>query len=283
MQHPQADASPGRLRAGRVCGNFFPLHARSAPGQASIELIAILGISLVVILFFTIHASDIFSDIGAQQDYHQASESVRLLAEEADHVYAQGDGATGMVFITLPASTDFEANSTYIGKPASAQPGATPNAINIRLGSSDVTAYTRAPLSGSFPPSFGKYTLRVVSHGSYVSIGPNLLDIRGSSVSASMGRSQTKSAYLNFSIVADQDAMVNITSQWGYPSPTLSIAPNVFSGYNGTNATVQLNFTSDSNDAGIYSSELNVTVYKSSNPSVRETFKIPVTAEVYAG
>lgn len=283
MQHAQSDASRSRLRAGRARGNFFQPHERARAGQASMELIAILGISFIVILFFVINASDIFSAIGAQQDYREASESVRLLAEEADHVYAQGDGATGMVFVTLPPSTDFGANSTYIGKPSSAPAGATPNAINIRLGNSDVTAYTRAPLSGAFPSPFGKYTLRVASHGSYVSIGPNLLDIKGSSVSASMGRSQTASAYLNFSIVADQDAVVNITSQWGYSSPTLSIAPTSFSGYGGANATVELNFTSDSNDAGIYSSELNVTVYKVGNPSVRETFKIPVTAEVYAG
>ena len=183
--------------------------------------------------------------------------------------------------VTLSPNSDLSRNKSYIGKPPSAPASSPSNAININQNGNDITAYSRAPLSGSFPGNAGVYLLNVTSRGSFVSIGPDFISLFPSSVSASMGRSQSFFYLLNFSSAYGSPVVVNITSQWAHTSPKLSITPEYFSAYR-SSGQIRLNFTSDSDDAGVYSGKLLVTASEVGNPSLPEKFQVPITLSVQA-
>lgn len=249
--------------------------------QASVELIAILGIALLAILFFAVFSSGLLFDLGVQQDTRDARDTVQALAEAADAVYAQGEGASKAVRITIPPGAYFGQNETYIGKPANAPAGAPQNRINIRVGDSDVFATTRAPVAGTLPPTAGTYLLNVTSQGSYVSVGAALVGASPSEVKLLMRRNDTESSPIAFSVLSNASIIVvNITPDWNFTSPALSVSPSLFTS-NGLGSMVVLaNFTTNSLVAGIYTGQLNVSAYYASDPARKESFIIPISVEI---
>ncbi len=75
-------------------------------GQASMELISILGISLIVILVFSVLSSDFLTSIAVNRNYADAQDAVKRLANAADAVYAQGEGAVEIVQIKIPSNAN---------------------------------------------------------------------------------------------------------------------------------------------------------------------------------
>ena len=251
-----------------------------AKAQASVELISILGISLIVILVFSVLSSDYLSDLGVNRNYADAQDAVQKLANAADSVYAQGEGASTVVLVKIPANSNLSSTMSYIGKPSGAAAGVASKQISLRLGNTDVLAITKETVTGSFPQVSGTYYMRVVSKGSYVAIGTHYLDADKSSVYQSMAPGETRSESITFSAVGNESVSVAIASNWGYNG---SVNMNITGGNPltisaGATASRTVNFGSGSSSGGLYNSAL--TVNATAANGVSEIFTIPITADV---
>lgn len=250
------------------------------PGQASVELLTIMGIMLLSILFFAIFASDTLAGERQQQEIRAARSSVQQLAASADYVFSQGEGAYEFVLVALPPSVAFDPNRTYVGKPASAPSSATPDGININIYGNDIFARTRAPLAGAFPSATGTYLLKVESHGSFVGIGSELAEPGQAEAALKMKKNQQRYVELPIRSAFDYPVLINVSAQWGHISPILSFSPSYFTLYR-TSLPVRLNFTTGPADAGLYPGSMAFTAsVAGSNGTMATTFSVPISVEV---
>jgi len=250
-----------------------------AKAQASVELISILGISLIVILVFSVLSSDFLSDIGVNRNYADAQDAVQKLANAADSVYAQGEGASTVVLVKLPGNSNLSSTASYIGKPSNAASGVASKQINLRLGGTDVIAVAKETVTGSFPSVSGTYYMRVVSKGSYVAVGVHYLDADKSSIYQSMAPSEARSETVNFKAVGNESVTVRITPDWGYNSSVvLAISTTSFSVSAGGSQAATVTITAGASSGGLYNSALSVNATAANG--VSEIFTIPITADV---
>ncbi|MFA6907509.1 MAG: hypothetical protein WC263_01650 [Candidatus Micrarchaeia archaeon] len=247
-------------------------------GQAATELIIILGVAMVVVVLFFFLSATMLTDAKTQQNYDDARLSVQELAEAADSVYAQGDGATRKVVITLPGDTVFNANYTYIGAPASS-PLAAQNGININVNGTDVSWYSGASLTGQFPAKAGKYPMRVTSKGAYVEIYPYLVDVDKHSVAIVMAPGEARSSQFTVTRVSAEGVSVEPSQNWGFTDVTMGMSPSATFEANprGSTLTVSVNATWDA--AGIYNSQITLTALGEESGTA-ETINIPVSVNV---
>lgn len=247
--------------------------------QASVELIAILGISLVVILVFSVLSSDFLSDINVNRNYADARDSVQKLASAADSVYAQGEGASAVVLVKIPGNANLAPNTSYIGKPSNAAAGVASSQISMRVGSTDVFAITKETVTGSFPQAAGTYYMKVTSMGSYVSIGTHYIEANKNSVYQSMAPGETRTESITFSAVGNETVRIILGASWGYNSSvSLRFSPNPLNIAAGASNSTTVTLNASSTAGGLYNSEL--TVNATAANGVAETFSIPVTADV---
>lgn len=265
----QEDASLGKLRGGFM------------PGQASVELISIMGISLLVVFVFSILAAQFFSDVSSRQNYSDARASVKALAEAAESAYAQGEGATKTVFISLPPNTAFGPNLTYIGKPSNAPGAAEAKAISINVDGADISAYTPMAVSGSFPPSPGAYRMKIVSRGSHVSIFPYVLDLDRYSVFVSMAQNESRQATVKVYSAVSEPVNVEVGYDWLFPEVNFTVSPVSFSTA-ANSTTLDLVFNSSLNASGIHNSQLIINATGSTS-GINESIAVPITVDVQAG
>jgi hypothetical protein len=253
---------------------------RAKFGQASVELVVVLGITLIVILAFVILSSDFVSDLSGQRSYNDAANSVQRLAYAADSVFAQGDGASTQVKIVIPHNANLSPNASFIGKPSNAPASTASSLINIDMDGTDVFAVSKETVIGSFPNASGTFAMRVVSKGSYVAIGNYFFDVDKQSVYASMAKSEARSSPITFISTGNEAVSVALSTDWNtlYPNVPLTGLPSSFNLNPGGTNTVTLTFTSNANASGIYSTTLSVTGTSASG--VAETFTIPMTVEV---
>ncbi|MEM4633907.1 MAG: hypothetical protein QW275_02010 [Candidatus Anstonellaceae archaeon] len=255
--------------------------AHFAKAQASTELLAVLGIALLVIIFFAAFASDVFGDSQQQSDIRQARIAVQRLAEAADYVYAQGEGASMSVRVDLPPSADYAPNKTYIGKPIYASDNSSSNAITIHLYGGDVSAYTKAPIVGAFPQQPGSYSLQVTSLGGIVKIGNSLVDPKSTAIYAKVKRGEIRTAFASFSTNSSYPVILNASYSWNYDSPSISMPSSIIIVHNGT-AQIPITFISQPSNMGIYTGTLIVTAYPAGSSVLqKESYKLPITLEVY--
>lgn len=139
-------------------------------GQASSEIMIILGMSLIVVLVAAVIANQYLTDLTIQKAQNDAQLGVYDLANAANNVYRQGIGAKQRVFVRMPSGVNGSSNFTYVGRPDN-QPLAIPRAIVIRLGQSDIVAITDVDVNGTMPSSTGSYSLWVIARDTYVQIG----------------------------------------------------------------------------------------------------------------
>ena len=246
--------------------------------QASMELISILGISLIVILVFSVLSSDFLTGIAVNRNYADAQSAVQKLANAADTVYAQGEGASEIVQVKIPSNANMSSAVSYIGKPPGAPAGATSNVISIRVGGSDVLAITRETVAGSLPLAPGTYNMKVVSRGNYVAIGTHYLDADKNSVYQSMAPGETRSETITFTATGNETVGFNVTYSWSYPNVGISLNASYYSVPPGASRQINVTFTPNSAAAGLYNSQLNINA--TAGNGVTEAFSIPIAADV---
>jgi len=249
-----------------------------AKGQASVELITILAVALFTIIMFMALAANFLTDTNVQKNYETARDSVQRLAQAADSVYSQGEGASAIVQITLPTSTIFDSNVTFIGKPANATFAASSNTINIKVWDSDTYAITHAPLHGSFPATHGTYSMRVYSEGSYVVISPHIMKLDKYSLFVSMAKGETRNEVLQVSRLASAEVPVTAALAWGFSDIAISVPQGTF--YPGQSGTpLGINITANTTASGLYSSEL--VLSGTGQDGQAEVFTVPITVDVH--
>jgi len=247
-------------------------------GQAAAELITILGVALVVVILFFMLSANMLKDARIQQNLDDAKASVQSLAEAADSVYAQGDGATRKVSINLPGDTVFGGNTTYIGRPSNA-PLAGQNGININVNGTDLFALTRTSLVGQFPTTAGKYLMRVTSRGAYVEIYPYLVDVDKYAVSIAMARGETRSAQVVVTRVSGEAVNVEPAQNWGFNEVTMSMSPSSTFAASDMGSILTVTVASNATATGIYNSQITLTATGAASGTV-ETINIPVSVNV---
>jgi hypothetical protein len=243
---------------------------------------------LLAVLVFAVLSSNLLFDVGAQKDRNNALEAVQKLASAADSVYAQGDGASETVFITIPPSALLSGGKSYVGKPPGSPADSSANTINLNVQGSDQYVTTSSPLSGAFPASPGSYQLKVTSHGSYVSIGSGIVDVSPSTVYLSGRRGEPAYYTLNLLVPsggAPQQVFVNVRTSQQHDNVPLSIDPVSFSTY--SSAEVGLTFDPGMAAAGLYNWEILVNASTSLSSCGEgcqaDFFSIPITMEVREG
>ena len=246
-------------------------------GQAATELIIILGVALVVVVLFFVLSANMLTGARSQQNYDDARVSVQSLAEAADSVYAQGEGAARKVAITLPADTVFGSNYTYIGAPSSSF--AAQNSININVNGTDVSGVSRTSLSGQFPAKPGKYTMRVTSRGSYVEIYPYLVDVDKRSITIVMAHGETRSAQITVTRASLEKVTVEPSQNWGFTDVEMEIAPSSAFGASNAGTVITVTVTARSFASGIYNSQITLTA-TGNESETSETINIPVSVNV---
>ena len=256
-----------------------------ARAQASTEFIIIMGISFIVLLALFTMTLEYFYSVRAQRDYGDAQSAVQTLAEEADNVYLQGTGAEKIVPITLPGSTVFSPNVTFIGRPLNSLAGKS-NTISVSLNGTVLTATTAATVVGAFPAYAGVHHMKITSHGDFVSIGAHLVSVSPDSVFQSMGKSASGTTTVTFSVEMslgiNESINVSLSTPRSYPNANLSLSRSSFVSTGIESQPVSLDFATGSGAVGIYTSVLNVTAVKIINGTnvAREIFTVPITLEV---
>jgi hypothetical protein len=245
-------------------------------GQSSVEFIAIIGVSLIITIIFLVLSSNLMTGYSVQQNYDDAYRSVQALAQAADAVYAQGEGASQTVAVTLPTNTDFSPGKTFIGRP----PGSTasPNMISINVNGTDIFAITEAPLSGSFPQRHGTYRLKVACNGTGATIAPYLVEPDRRSVRVSAAAGERREASVRIYNEANESVSLSASLPWAFPDVAASLAPSSAGAlYEGT--PFHVNFSAAANASGVYSSTLQITATGASS-GLQENITMPVTVIV---
>ncbi|MCX6771328.1 MAG: hypothetical protein NTX79_04695 [Candidatus Micrarchaeota archaeon] len=242
-------------------------------GQAATELIIILGVALIVVMLFFVLSANMLTGARTQQNYDGARISVQSLVEAADSVYAQGEGATRKVAITLPGDTNFGSNYTYIGAPSSLY--AAQNAININVNGTDMFGLSRAPLSGHFPAKSGIYPMRVTSRGAYVEIYPYLVDVDRNSVAIAMARGETRSSQITVTRVSAEQVALDVSQNWGFTD----VALNLTSAQDQFKTLITVSVSATPAAAGIYNSQITLDAVGNES-GTEEVINIPISVNV---
>ncbi len=279
----QANASPRHARGGDVAGQAGArpqrIRAAGALGQASIELLSILAVAILTIIVFMAMAINFLSSTNMQKNQELARDSVQRLALAADSAYAQGEGASNVVSISIPASAIFNPNLTFIGKPQNASFSDPSTEINIRVWDTDVYATTAGPVHGSFPASSGAHLMRVYSAGRYVVITPHIASVDRQAVFVSMAQGETRTETLRVRSLAGVSVSATAAASWLFPDVTLSLPPSSFTPSD-LGTPLEINITANENASGLYNTEL-VIAAQGIVAGENESFTIPLTVDVH--
>jgi len=244
--------------------------------QVSAEFIIIVAILAILVVAALSLSVGRISDMAKRQTADDAHYSVQSLADAADFVYWQGEGATRIVTIRLPSDTDLA--GAYIGGP----PGSSEDlrgTLMISVNGNNYTAQSAADLNGSFPNSTGMHNMKVVSRGTYVSITPQLFDLGSYAIFVSMGQNQTRSKSFMAYSTTGFDVPVNISYNWDYGGiANISIAPLIFNATTG-GTNISINVTSGNTAGGPYTSQISFTAGGASEDRIN----VPVSIDVQAG
>jgi len=171
-------------------------------GQAAVELVVILAVSLLVLFVIISISNDYITQLGSSKITTQARNSVDDLASAARQVYHQGEGARQQVLVTIPEGED------------SSRSGVGNRTIRMNVLGSDIVATTDFEVRGRLPTKPGGYNVWVIAKKGYVLIGTLSLSADPGSVYAhffSKNQSQTSQSGVTFINGGDSPILVNLT------------------------------------------------------------------------
>jgi len=174
-------------------------------GQASVEIIVILAVSLIIFAFIFQYSSDAASYADSSLKFLKAKLTVRELVLSADRVYSQGYGARSRVTIYLPANV----NSTSVGN----------STILVRLdagkGFTDVVGKTRGPVCGSIPIEAGSSIVDIRYLGGCVHFGSAITELSPEFLSFNINTNSSNSSVFTASNIVDYPTFLNISFSRG--------------------------------------------------------------------
>jgi len=219
-------------------------------GQAAVELVVILAVSLLVLFVIISISSQYLADLGSSKIIGEARNSVEDLAAAAKQVYYQGEGAKQQVFVTVPEGVN--PSRTGIGN----------RTIDINVLGTDVIATTDFDVRGKIPTTPGGYTLWVTAKKGYVLIGTVSLSVNPSFLSIhffSKNESQFSQSSLTFTNEGDLGSDVELHLDFPAGDVNVSLSNPADAGFSllpSASKGVLLNFTVAENAFGTYSGRL---------------------------
>lgn len=131
-------------------------------GQATLEMLAIFGGLMLLILLVAVTLPDQMAGVQNVRAHAMAQEAVSQVARTADDIYLAGDGASARIWIEMPNGFDANASRSFLG----ARPGegnwSLRKMANLNLpATGDVFALSRAPLCGAWPGDSGRYRINI--------------------------------------------------------------------------------------------------------------------------
>ncbi|MEM4389630.1 MAG: hypothetical protein QXG98_03125 [Candidatus Micrarchaeia archaeon] len=219
-------------------------------GQAAVELIVILSLSLAVLALIVAIGYAQLSAARHALYAAQAQASLNALADAATAVSQQGVGSRREVAITIPPTAIPE--RIFIDG----------RIINIGLwvenGTTDINVLASVPLQGRLPNTSGDYIIPVEAREGFVMIGFQNLTAQPMLVHLFMKPSSTRSANVTFSNTGASPIIVSTALIWSPTQLTASIAPPSFvlAANSSTNATLTF---SSSTALGSFGGRLNAT------------------------
>jgi uncharacterized protein (UPF0333 family) len=115
-------------------------------GQASMEYMVLIGALLVILIPLFYYAISTSSN---QINLRQAEDTVGILAQAADEVYALSKGTKKFVWVNIPGGVQ---SSQVVSKEIVLT-------ISVFQGTSEVLAVTRANVTGEVPIQKGRYKM----------------------------------------------------------------------------------------------------------------------------
>lgn len=186
-------------------------------GQASIELISILSVSLLVLAIIMATSRTAFEDMQLSLSAKMSENSLRMLAHNANHVYSNGAGSVLKTNVHIPNTVVPE--QSYLSD----------NLINLRLehkyGVKDIPQPFDVPVHGNLTFEPGDYEIYAVSHNGYVFLtyNPSLAtDTVVMYADTQKGEALTKTVHVRnpgyenakISVEVDNPSAVQISPQW---------------------------------------------------------------------
>ena len=123
----------------------MPAYSNTRNGQVSIEFIAIFALMLVPLLMAFFYAYSIISGSGA----YRIDFSLDRLEVAAERLYAQGPGASAVVYIDLPSG--LVSNGSYVGNSTNGVGGY----LTLNVSGAEAFRLLDAQVSGAWPGMAG--------------------------------------------------------------------------------------------------------------------------------
>ncbi|MFH1695075.1 MAG: hypothetical protein ABH850_01430 [Candidatus Micrarchaeota archaeon] len=237
-------------------------------GQASVELLVILAVSMVLIGLVLFTSNNEMTGINSNKANSDAKNTVEKIAKTAEDVFDSGPGTKKQIYISIPSGVD--ETKTSIAN----------NTVRININGTDIIAESKVELTGSIPTEKGSYWIWITSHQGYVSIGDIAVETDKESVYSTIA--QETNAIENIKVINNttQDADVDASYTWGNAEVSMQLSDNSFVVLADSNSGIDLNFISSSSAVGNYTGEL---VFDINTVDGTKQIVVPITVEVIVG
>jgi uncharacterized protein (UPF0333 family) len=170
-------------------------------GQASVEMIVILAVSLVIFAVIFQYSASAASYADSSLKLLKAKLTVRELVLSADRVYSQGYGARSRVTIYLPANVNYTSvsNSSLVLR------------LDTGKGFTDVVGKTRGPVCGSIPIEAGSSVVDIRYLGGCVHFGSAITELSPEFLSFSLNINASNSSIFTATNIVDYSTFLNIS------------------------------------------------------------------------
>lgn len=235
-------------------------------GQAAVELLIILAVSMVALIAIYGYSFSTMTGLNKQGLLNEAQSSVNSLATAADDVYRQGIGARKEVFFSVPSGVDQDKS------------GIENDVFILNVLDSDVFAKPETCLLGEIPTGSGGHRVWLTAQSQCVFVGTERINVDKTSSYVTLAPSETELDSVTVTNNGSEITTIFVTQSWTHTGVTLAAAPSTFSLNAGQQQTVTLTYASTASAAGNYVGSLKVNAYFASFAD--ENIFLPANAEI---
>ncbi len=241
--------------------------------QVSTEFMVILAFVLLLIVSLIAVNQDLMTKVGNQFRVSKARIIVDDLAETANYVYSQGEGAQTKILISIPegVQTTQVSNRTVVV-----------SVVSGPESTRDVYRNLKFPVRGSIPSYQGNHWITIKSQAGYVEIGYNVVDVDSTGLSATLLPGNSTSGQI--SVTNEQDSNLDVTLSYiGDEGINVSLSQTSFSLSSNQTADIDVDILTKSPlDSGTYSGRVQIisnTTSETATNSLSIVVNVPQTQQ----
>lgn len=189
-------------------------------GQASVELLIILSVSLVALAAIVSFAYQEMDNAKTAENISKTQLALNSVADASEQVWSEGVGSQRLVQIDLPEGIAGE--RVFIDDHLLNIGVHTPNGVT------DVNAYSKALLQGTLPNESGVRFVYVQAAEGFVFIGSRQLSITPATIVLQAPAGGSDSKQLLFRNTLDEEAEVQLTLDWTSAGASASVSETSF-------------------------------------------------------